>query len=315
MSIRLGNAPCSWGTIEGFEAASIPYGTMLDELVAAGYVGTELGDLGYLPTDAAELENALASRGLVMLGAYEGVEFRDPAAPGAAWPRLRQIAGLLAAVAHLDARPPLLVLADRNGSDPVRTANAGRVTPAMRLSSDERATFAAGVEQVAARVYEETGIRSVFHHHCAAFVETEEEIDDFLERTNPELVSLVFDTGHYAFGSGRAATADSDAEVGAAVTAGLTRLWPRVRYVHFKDCSRLVARESARAGWDYAEAVRNGIFCELGVGCVDFPKVVAFLRGAGYDDWITVEQDVLPGLGTPLASAQRNRAYLKGLGL
>jgi inosose dehydratase len=31
--------------------------------------------------------------------------------------------------------------------------------------------------------------------------------------------------------------------------------------------------------------------------------------------WIVVEQDVLPGMGTPKESAQRNREYLKSIGL
>lgn len=328
MSIRLGNAPCSWGTIEGFDAAPITYGTMLDELVEAGYVGTELGDYGYMPTDPEQLRDELLSRELVMLGAYEGVQLRDPGAPDAAWPRLERIARLLAAVADLDARPPLLVLADKNGSDPVRTLHAGRVTPAMRLGPAERAVFARGVERIARRLADETGIGMVFHHHCAAFVETPEEIDDLLERTDPSLVSLVFDTGHFSYGSGPPAPASGGTAAATASNAqgadpnkndvaleGLRRLWPRVRYVHFKDCDEVVAARARRNGWGYADAVRNGIFCELGKGVVDFAGIVAFLRDQGYDDWITVEQDVLPGMGTPLASARRNRDYLAELGL
>lgn len=310
-TIRLGNAPCSWGTIEGF-GSSIGYATMLDELVASGYVGTELGDYGYMPTDPARLRDELVSRDLVMLGAYEGVELRDPAAPEAAWPRILAIAQLLAAVADLDDRKPFLVLADKNGSDPVRTLNAGRVTSAHHLPPAERKVFAEGVERIARRVQEETGIATVFHHHCAAFIETPEEIDDLLERTDPAVVSLVFDTGHYTYGAGVGTLPSGHGDV---ALAGLKRLWPRVKYVHFKDCSPQVAKEAVRHGWDYGEAVKRGVFCELGKGSVDFPGIVSFLREQGYADWITVEQDVLPGMGTPLASAERNRAYLEELGL
>lgn len=53
--IRIGNAPCSWGTIEGFEASPIPYHRMLDELKKTGYEGAELDDLGYIPTDPDKL--------------------------------------------------------------------------------------------------------------------------------------------------------------------------------------------------------------------------------------------------------------------
>ena len=51
--LRVGNAPCSWGTLEFEEAQAgqIPYSRMLDELAETGYTGTELGDWGYMPTD------------------------------------------------------------------------------------------------------------------------------------------------------------------------------------------------------------------------------------------------------------------------
>jgi inosose dehydratase len=43
--------------------------------------------------------------------------------------------------------------------------------------------------------------------------------------------------------------------------------------------------------------------------------VIGALERQAYDGWIVVEQDVLPGMGTPRASAQRNREYLRRAGL
>jgi inosose dehydratase len=57
------------------------------------------------------------------------------------------------------------------------------------------------------------------------------------------------------------------------------------------------------------------VFCELGRGSVDFPGVLAALEEIGYDGWIVVEQDVLPGMGTPRESARRNRDYLRTIGI
>ncbi len=62
-------------------------------------------------------------------------------------------------------------------------------------------------------------------------------------------------------------------------------------------------------------AVARGLYCELGQGSVDLAGVVDYLRAQGYADWLTVEQDVLPGMGTPEASARRNRDALRALGL
>ena len=54
--IRVANAPCSWGVLE-FEAPAThaPAAQVLDEMAAAGYAGTELGDWGFLPTEPAAL--------------------------------------------------------------------------------------------------------------------------------------------------------------------------------------------------------------------------------------------------------------------
>ena len=69
-TFRVGNAPCSWGTLEFDETQGnqIEFSRMLDELVETGYTGTELGDWGYMPTDASALRNELEKRHLVMLG-------------------------------------------------------------------------------------------------------------------------------------------------------------------------------------------------------------------------------------------------------
>jgi inosose dehydratase len=310
-NIQVGNAPCSWGTLE-FEddrVERIGYSQMLDELVETGYTGTELGDWGFMPTEPAALHAELARRGdLVLLGAFVAVALKDPAAHTAGEERALQVARLLAAVAEAGAsdRSPFVVLADDNGSDPVRTQNAGRITRDQALSDAQWDTFCAGAERIARSVRSQTGLRTAFHHHCAGYVETPWEIERFLEMTDPASVGLVFDTGHYAFGAG-----PDDCDVVPALDRFADRIW----YVHFKDCDPQVAQRAASEGWDYFEAVRHGIFCELGQGCVDFPSVISWLRHQCYDGWLVVEQDVLPGMGTPKASARRNRQYLAELGL
>ena len=74
-------------------------------------------------------------------------------------------------------------------------------------------------------------------------------------------------------------------------------------------------RRPAQHEWDGPESVGHGVFCELGTGSVDFPGVLAALDEIGYGGWIVVEQDVLPGMGTPRESARRNREYLRTIGV
>ena len=307
--IMIGNAPCSWGTLEfeGLDAQPITYERMLDELAETGYTGTELGDWGFMPTDPAALAGELRRRHLDMTGAFVGVDLRNADAHAAGEALAVRTARLIASTAEQlpSALRPFLVLADSNGTDPARTANAGRVTPEMALDDARWRTFAAGANRIAAAVQSQTGLRTVFHHHCAGFVETPAEIDRLLELTDPAVVGLVFDTGHFAFGAGGCD----------GVLAALARYADRTWYVHFKDCDPQVLAQARAGQWDYFESVRQGVFCELGRGCVDFPAVLAWLRGRGYAGYVTVEQDVLPGMGAPRASAQRNRAYLHQIGV
>ncbi|GAC1358486.1 MAG: hypothetical protein NVSMB42_17650 [Herpetosiphon sp.] len=217
-----------------------------------------------------------------------------------------RVARLLAAAAPPHQRP-FLVLADDTGSDSGRIQHAGRITPQFALSEVELANFTHGAETIARAVREETGLQTVFHHHCGSFIETPDDIARLLAHTDPELIGLVFDTGHYLYGTG---TND-----GAAVMAGLQRFADRIWYVHFKDCDPHIADRARAEGWDYFTAIKHGLFCELGSGAVDFPTIIAWLRQRQYHGFITVEQDLLPGMGTPHASARRNRNYLATLGL
>lgn len=299
--LRLANAPCSWGVLEFEEqsAAGFAWPQVLDEMHAAGYAGTELGDWGFMPTDPATLAHALDARALSLLGAFVPVRLADPAAVAGGEDAAVRTARLLADAGFPEA---FVVLADDIAVSPERTAVAGRVRPEHRLPDADRATFAQNAEHIARRVREATGLRTVFHHHCASYIETPEEIADLMNRTDPSVLGLCLDTGHLTYAGGDPVLAVS--EFG-------SRIW----HLHLKDCSAEVAGRARREHWNYHDAVRHGVFCELGQGTVRFAAVLEALAGIGFSGWAVVEQDVLPALGTPFASATRNRAYLRTLGL
>jgi inosose dehydratase len=305
--IRLANAPCSWGALE-FDAADqpAPAPQVLDEMAAAGYDGTELGDWGFLPTDPATLAADVARRHLALVAAFVPVALAQEDAIDEGVSRAVRTARLLNDASRAgqvgQVGEPLLVLADDNASVPNRTARAGRIRDEDGLTPAQWDVFARHAERVASAVCDATGLRTVFHHHCAGYVETPEEIDALMSRTDPALLGLCLDTGHLTFAGGDPLDA-------------LEQYGDRIRHVHFKDCEPALAAQSRVEEWDYHTAIRRGIFCELGKGMVPFPRILDALRARGYAGWIVVEQDVLPGLGTPAASAARNRAYLRRLGL
>ena len=298
--IRVANAPCSWGVLEFESKADSPtYSRVLDEIGASGYVGTELGDWGFMPTDPAQLRDEIERRGLALLAAFVTTRLTHPETYEESTHRAVSTAQLLAAAA---ATSPFIVLSDEPAADPVRASKAGRTEPSHALSEKQWDIAARGVEALARVVRNEAGVRTVFHHHCATFVETPQEIDALMQRTDQSLVGLCLDSGHITYAGG--SPMDLLARYG-------TRIW----HVHFKDCEPAVAARARSENWDYQTAIRHGVFCELGKGGVDFPALLAALRKRGYGDWIVVEQDVLPSMGSPLESARRNREYLRTLGL
>ena len=138
---------------------------------------------------------------------------------------------------------PVIVLADEPTADPARTDAAGRIQPAQSLTGRQWDDAARGVERIAAAVRDEAGLRTVFHHHCAGYVETPDEIDAIMQRTDPSLVGLCLDSGHATYGGG-------------SPMALLSRHRARTWHVHFKDCEPHIAERGRRERLDYQTAIR-----------------------------------------------------------
>src|SRR5436853_5253910 len=75
---QFASAPDSWGVLDypgpSWEQS---YEKMLDEMVSAGYRGTELGPYGFFPTDPDVLRPHLAKRDLQLLGSFVPVKMTD----------------------------------------------------------------------------------------------------------------------------------------------------------------------------------------------------------------------------------------------
>jgi len=298
--IRIANAPCSWGALE-FDLSHKPmgYSEVLREMSESGYEGTELGDWGFMPTDPSQLSQELDQKNLELLGAFVPILLADPGSHEEGITRARKTARLMFEAGFQNA---FIVLADNNGSVPIRTLNAGRITPSMQLTDHQWKIFISGAEYVASVIREDFDMRTVFHHHCAGYVETPDELAILMEHTDPELLGLCLDMGHYRFGGGNPIEA-------------LLKYYERIWHIHFKDFDPSVGEETRKQKWDYFKSVEKGVFCELGKGDVNFKRIVEILKDRKYNGWIVVEQDVLPGMGAPKISALANRQFINTLGL
>lgn len=297
--INVANAPCSWGVIESMSGERGGYTQVLDEMQETGYVGTELGDWGFMPTDPAKLRQELAAHGLKLTGSWVSVFLHDADRYEQAEAEALRTARLLAEVGGPDC---YINMGNEPYSDPMRAFNTGRIKPEHSMSETQWSVFTEGANRLAEAVKRETGLRTLLHHHTGTWIETPEEIDKFMALTDPDLVGLCLDTGHCKFGGGDPIDM-------------LTRYADRIGVVHFKDHEPTIAELSREKEMGAVESLEKGIFCELGLGDVDFAGVLTQLNALNYQGWIVVEQDVLPGMGSPKESAARNRAYLHSIGL
>ena len=273
-----------------------PYEQILEEIVSAGYAGTELGPYGFFPTDSAVLNKTLQRFGLTMLSSFVPVPITEPSRMEKVIEHVRRVGTLLSA---LGAR--LLVLADCQ--TPQRMEIAGRVP----VDGSKSLTFAQWkhvgavirrVEQSAA----EFGLRVVFHPHVATFVETPMEVECLFDALAGTQVGLCLDTGHCVYGGGD--PADEARKYRSAL-----------QYVHIKDIDTHVLGEARRQKFNFEQAIGAGVFSRIGNGCIDFDGFFRFLAESHYSGWAIVEQDVIYGktIVPPAESMRASLSYLKNI--
>ena len=294
---QFASAPDSWGVLDyrgpSWEQS---YEKMLDEMVQAGYSGSELGPYGFFPTDPKILEPQLEKRKLKLLGAFVPVKMTDPAAGKTVIERIRRVGNLLATL-----KAPFLVMAD--DQSPERNAFSGRVYDkgCLTLSADQW-RHVGNIVADAERVASEFALDLVFHPHVATYVETPEECERFFDATSHTNVGLCLDTGHCVYGHG-----DSVKEA--------EKYKSKLRFVHVKDCDVKVLEQARRNKWTFEEAIEHKVFTIIGQGNIDFPAFFATLMKNGYSGWSVVEQDVKFGATEipPAESIAASLKYLRGV--
>lgn len=291
---RLGTAPDSWGVWFADDPRQLSWERFLDEAAGSGYEWIELGPYGYLPTDESKLRDELGRRGLslsggaVAAGLHHG---RDALAEAVR--ECRREAELLTAV---DAR--YLVLLPEMYTD-----LEGNLTQPANLDAHQWRALVDGASELARIIDDEFGVKLVFHPHADTHVDTQENIERFLEGTDPERVRLCLDTGHIEYCGGD--------------NIAIIRQFPqRVGYVHLKQVDPgLISRVKAE-GLCFAEAVRLGAMVEPPNGMPALAPLLDELGRLDVDLFAIVEQDMYPCLpDAPMPIAERTRAYYGSCGL
>ncbi|MFE0577975.1 MULTISPECIES: sugar phosphate isomerase/epimerase [unclassified Streptomyces] len=292
--IRIGSAPDSWGVWFPDDPQQTPWRRFLDEVADAGYEWIELGPYGYLPTDPARLTEETAARGLrvsagtVFTGLHHG-----PAVWEETWEHVSRIAALTRAVgaAHLVVIPSFW-----------RDDRTGKVLEDRTLTASQWRDLASQTERLGHEVQDRYGLRIVVHPHADTHIDTPENVARFLDATDPALVSLCLDTGHYAYCGGDSVQAvETFAE--------------RIGYLHLKQVDPRILAEVVAEELPFGPAVGRGVMCEPPSGVPALEPVLAAAQRLGVDLFAIVEQDMYPcPPDRPLPIARRTRAYLRSCG-
>ncbi|SFC24530.1 TIM barrel protein [Tropicimonas isoalkanivorans] len=295
MTIRIGNAPCSWGVEFADDPRNPPWRKVLQDCAEAGYKGIELGPVGFMPEDPAVLVEALAEHDLELIGGVVFRAFHDPAQ----WDDV--LDGTHRTCKALNAHGAKhLVLIDSISER--RAPTAGRANESEQMDAAEWSAFSDRLAEAARIGTEDYGLIVGIHAHAGGFMDFEPELERLLNEVDEKILKICFDTGHHSY-------------AGFDPVAFIKRHIDRISYMHFKDIDPTVKADAIANRTGFYDACGQGIFCKLGLGDVDFPAVRQVLLDAGFDGWCTVEQDCDPTLDvTPMADARYNREYLESIG-
>lgn len=158
-----------------------------------------------------------------------------------------------------------------------------------KLSHDEMKSYARRVTEFGEWCAEQ-GMPLSYHHHMAAVVETEQELDSFMNHSGPG-IPLLLDAGHLEFAGGNALRA-------------IDKHHKRINHVHVKDIRRDVVNGLDRSRQSFLDAVALGAFTVPGDGSLDFKAIVQKFADYGYEGWFVVEAEQDPKKNPPLKMAQ-----------
>jgi len=295
MSLRIATAPVSWGiwemTIDRPDL--IPPVTYLETIVDMGYTATETGPPGYFAPSGAEAAERAARYGVELIATFLPL-------------RLDDAAGFEEDLGALDRTVEVL---EATGGGIVLLADMETPERARAAGNEERrrqtAWDADTVERAAERLQRATeivrgrGLDVALHPHAATHIESEDETDQILERTD---IGVCIDTGHTIVGGGDP-------------VALAQRYAARLRHVHLKDVDGEILGRLGRGEVDMDEAWPLGIFCEFAAGVVPIAEFLALPEVRSLDGYGVIEQDrvavTVDDMPAVRAADERNRARVE----
>ena len=285
--VKLGIAPIGWTNDDMPDlGAENTFEQCVSEMALAGFTGCEVGNK--YPKDPAVLKKALDLRGMQICNAwfssflitkpYEEVE-----------------ADFIKHITFLKEMGAKVVgISEQSYS--IQGTDKPIFEAKYVMNDEEWDVFCKGLNKLG-KTAKDMGIALTLHHHMGTVVQTEAEIDRMMENTDPELFSLLFDSGHLAY-------------CGEDYMSVLKKYAKRIKHVHLKDIRPDVIAKVKAEHLSFLQGVRMGTFTVPGDGAIDFAPIFDVLAETGYEGYVLVEAEQDPAIANPFEYALKARKYI-----
>lgn len=286
--VKLGIAPIAWTNDDMPDLGSEnTFEQCISEMALAGFTGCEVGNK-YPRDDIPALKKALSLRNMQICNAwfssflltkpYDEVE--------------KDFTDHISFLKEMGAR----VVGISEQSYSIQGTDKSVFKDKYIMNDDEWARLCDGVNRLG-KVAKDIGISLTYHHHMGTVVQTAAEIDRLMENTDPELFSLLYDSGHLAY-------------CGEDYIGVLKKYASRVKHVHLKDIRPEVIDKVKKENLSFLEGVRLGTFTVPGDGAIDFGPIFDILADSGYEGYVLVEAEQDPAKANPFEYALKARKYI-----
>lgn len=288
MTIELGIAPIGWTNDDMPELGKeVTFEQAIDEMTLAGYKGTEVGNK--YPKDPKALKHFLDLRHLKIASAWFSAFLTTK-------PYEETEDAFIKHRDFLHAMGAKVIVVAEQGHSVQGLLDKSVFDDKPHFTDDEWERLATGLERLGDRA-REVGMQIVYHHHMGTGVQTTAEIDRLMTMTDPDKVSLLFDTGHLVLSGEDPLTI-------------FNRYQDRIKHIHFKDVRQQQADEEHKDHLSFLAGVKNGMFTVPGDGMIDFKPIWEAIQESGYDGWIIVEAEQDPAKANPFEYALKAKKYL-----
>ena len=286
MKIKLGIAPIAWSNDDMPElGGDTPIEQCLEEASSAGFTGIELG--GKFPRNPGITNFLLNKYKLKMPGGWYGSLLRTRSAEDE-WVAMQDHLNLLKLV-----NADVFVFADVSGS--IQGDQTKRLSTRPTMEDDEFAEYCKKINDISNRLSDE-GIPMSYHEHMGTIIQTENDVDRFMNNTNQNTF-LLYDTGHLLF-------AEANYE------RVLKNYISKINHVHCKDIRQNILKNSLKNDLSFRESFLDGVFTVPGDGCIDYEPLFKILYENNYDKWLIIEAEQDPKKANPLEFAKIGYNYL-----